>query len=132
MKSLTKYDDILKTDALGRVWTPVARRESLLDEFERSGLSGAKFAALVGVKYQTFVSWVHKRRRRKSSVVVSEDSQSRGELQWLEAVVEPRSDRDGSGALKVTFPGGASMEVTSRSQALLAAEVLRGLGGSGC
>ena len=39
---------LLKTDGLGRVRTPVARREGLLEEFERSGLSGAKFAALAG------------------------------------------------------------------------------------
>ena len=31
---------ILKTDALGRVRIPAARREELLDEFERSGMSG--------------------------------------------------------------------------------------------
>ena len=48
---------VLKTDGLGRVKTPVARRESLLDEFERTGLSGAKFAALAGIKYQTFAAW---------------------------------------------------------------------------
>jgi len=39
---------VLKTDGVGRVRTPVARRESLLDEFERSGLSGPKFATLAG------------------------------------------------------------------------------------
>jgi hypothetical protein len=44
---------VLKTDVLGRVRTPAVRRESLLDEFERSGLSGQKFAALVGIKYPT-------------------------------------------------------------------------------
>ncbi len=46
---MTNTDDgskILKTDALGRVRTPAARREQLLDEFERSGVSGAKFAEL--------------------------------------------------------------------------------------
>jgi hypothetical protein len=40
---------VLKTDKLGRVQMPAERREQLLDEFERSGLSGKKFAALVGV-----------------------------------------------------------------------------------
>ena len=44
---------LLKQDVRGRVRTPRKRREALLDEFERSGLSGPKFAALVGVKYQT-------------------------------------------------------------------------------
>ena len=49
-------EQVLKTDVLGRVKTPVARREQLLDEFERSGLSGKKFAELLGLKYQTFAS----------------------------------------------------------------------------
>jgi len=42
---------VLKTDETGRVRTPAARREHLLDEYEHSGLSGAKFAALAGIKY---------------------------------------------------------------------------------
>ena len=42
---------ILKTDSRGRLRTPAQRREQLLDEFERSGLNGAKFAALSGIKY---------------------------------------------------------------------------------
>ena len=46
----------MKTDALGRVRTPRARREALLAEFARSGISGQKFATLVGINYQTFAS----------------------------------------------------------------------------
>ena len=41
---------LLKTDVLGRVKTPAARREQLLDEFARSGTSGQKFAELTGLK----------------------------------------------------------------------------------
>ena len=48
---------LLKSDTLGRMRTPIERRNELLAEFERSGLSGKKFAALVGVKYSTFVNW---------------------------------------------------------------------------
>jgi len=48
---------ILKTDTRGRVCTPRQKREELLAEFERSGLSGAKFAALAGVRYTTFAGW---------------------------------------------------------------------------
>ena len=40
-------ETLIKTDGLGRMRTSAARREGLLDEFERSGLSGAEFAALV-------------------------------------------------------------------------------------
>ena len=55
---------ILKQDGRGRVRTSAARREQLLDEFARSGLSGPKFAELVGVKYQTFATWVQRRQRQ--------------------------------------------------------------------
>ncbi|MEP7359815.1 MAG: hypothetical protein ABI847_21370 [Anaerolineales bacterium] len=37
---------LLRTDALGRVFIPAERRERLLDEFEHSGASGLKFARL--------------------------------------------------------------------------------------
>ena len=48
---------LLKTDLLGRIKTPAARREQILNEFEQSGTSGVKFAELLGVKYQTFATW---------------------------------------------------------------------------
>jgi hypothetical protein len=41
---------VLKSDAVGWVKRTHAQREQLLDEFERSGLSGTKFAALAGIK----------------------------------------------------------------------------------
>lgn len=58
---------ILKRDVLGRVTVTPARREELLDEFERSGLKGQPFSKLVGVNYQTFASWVQKRRRQRGN-----------------------------------------------------------------
>ena len=54
---------LLKRDSLGRVTVGEAQREALLDEFERSGMKGVPFARLVGVNYQTFATWVQKRRR---------------------------------------------------------------------
>lgn len=45
------------------MWTPPEQRKAILDEFERSGLPAAQFAARVGVKYQTFATWVQKRRK---------------------------------------------------------------------
>ena len=53
MTTLTKTDEIsiIKTDEVGRRQTPAARRERLLDEFDRSGLSSARFAAVTGLKY---------------------------------------------------------------------------------
>ncbi len=58
-------NQVLKQDVAGRVWTPRAQREAALDEFERSGLPATKFAAQIGVKYQTFVSWCQKRRKER-------------------------------------------------------------------
>ena len=53
MTNTTKGVDspmLLKSDTLGRVRTPAERRERLLDEFERSGLSGQKFAELTELR----------------------------------------------------------------------------------
>jgi len=58
-----KAGRVLKTDVLGRVKTGAGQHEKVLDEFERSGLCGTKFAAVAGIKYQTFASWVKKCRR---------------------------------------------------------------------
>lgn len=41
------------------------QREALLDAYETSGLSGPQFAAQHGVNYQTFATWLQKRRRAR-------------------------------------------------------------------
>ena len=51
---------ILKRDAGGRVVVPVERQIELVREYERGGLSGPKFAAMAGLKYQTFATWRRK------------------------------------------------------------------------
>jgi transposase-like protein len=56
--------EILKSDKLGCVQVPPERREAILDEFERSGMSGIAFARHHGIKYQTFAAW---RKRRKNA-----------------------------------------------------------------
>ena len=73
MTSLTKADEIsiIKTDEVGRRQTPAARRECLLDEFDRSGLSAARFAAVTGLKYSTFAAWVQRRRKQPTAAAVS-------------------------------------------------------------
>src|SRR5690606_14410395 len=56
-------DDGQQRDRRGRVNWPRERREQLLDEYERSGLSQAAFARREGVRYPTFAHWVQERRR---------------------------------------------------------------------
>src|SRR5579864_8235425 len=76
-----------KIDAKGRVRTAREQREVILDEFERSSLSGAEFAKLVGVRYSTFAGWIH--RRRKSRLGNGETKKASSGLRLLEAVIAP-------------------------------------------
>ena len=121
MTSLTLEDQVLKTDTLGRVKTPVERREALLDEFEGSGMSGVKFASYIGIKYQTFASWVQKRRRRRTAGAASLPAAGAGSsrpLQWVEAVIEEGNAAAGreEGALSVLLPGGARLHIGDARQ----------------
>jgi hypothetical protein len=117
---------ILKSDVKGRVQTPKARRESLLDEFERSGLSGAKFAALVGIKYQTFAAWWLRRRKQTGSKAPGKPVE---QMRWLEAVVEQAQTPNAvkAASLMLHLPGGARIELADTKQAPLAAALLRAL-----
>ena len=118
---------ILKSDAGGRMLVPVERQVELVREFERSGLSGPRFAAMAGLKYQTFATWRRKHgtlpaTRRRSSLPPT------GLGVWMEAVVEP----GGGSALTVMLPGGASMSVSHLGQASLAAQLIKALASLSC
>lgn len=134
-----KEGRVLKTDVLGRVKTGVRQREAMLDEFERSGLSGTKFAAVAGVNYQTFASWVQKRRRATgaynngSKKPATRKTTVRGVpalpvLGWVEAAVEqPAAPVAKNAVLRLELPGGASVLIADEGQAALAAELLKKL-----
>ena len=117
---------VLKTDSDGRVRTPAMRRESLLDEFERSGLSGAKFAALVGIKYQTFAGWSLRRRKQGAAKAPVKPAD---QVRWLEAVMEQAQTPDAAKAAAVMLhlPGGGRIELVDVKQTALAAALLRSL-----
>ena len=117
---------ILKTDTRGRVQTPAAQRERLLDEFERSGLSGTKFAALVGIKYQTFAALAARRRKLAGAKAPVRPADP---VRWLEAVVQeaqvPRT-RPPS-VLVLRLPGGVQLELADLQQVPLATALLQAL-----
>lgn len=123
MTNTTLLDEVLKSDALGRVRTPRVRREALVEEFEKSGVSAKKFAALVGVNYQTFASWVQARRK-----VRGQHPAAAGPVRLWEAVVEGGGceARDAAGApgLWIELPGGSRMSVASPVQLQMAAELV--------
>ncbi len=120
--------EILKQDRKGRVRTPRAKQEAILDEYERSGMSGPEFAEYLGIKYQTFATWVQNRRKRKSGGLV----EGRRAVSWLEAEVSGEESRGGNPGLVVELPGGARFWVGDERGAILAATVLRHLGVGQC
>jgi hypothetical protein len=127
MTDMQKSDGaILKTDTRGRVQTPPTRRESLLDEFERSGLSASKFAALVGIKYQTFAAWSARRRKVAAAHAPAKPVDP---VRWLEAVVQ-ETQAPGTHKTSVVvlrLPGGAQLELADLKQVPLAAALVRAL-----
>jgi hypothetical protein len=127
----------MKVDRRGRVHVPVARREALLDEFERSGASAPEFAGLVGVKYATFAGWRAQRARARAaagSAVPAAPGLAvagpRRAVPFLEAVVEAPGPGAGSG-LAVELPGGGRVLVSAAAHLPWVAELLRLLSQTG-
>jgi hypothetical protein len=130
MTSAEDSGHILKTDALARLRTPPERRQQLLDEFERSGLSGVKFAALVGLKYSTLAGWAAKRRRQGPvGPRATPPTKSPAPVRWVEAVLDQAQSQPGrnSPGLIVRLSGGARLEISAFHHIELAAALLRAL-----
>lgn len=134
-------------DRLGRVHVPAARRELLLDEFERCGVSAAQFAKGIGVNYATFATWRQKRARRRAAEqgdLSAAPVTAMPALQWVEAVVEGAGGesrdadqtevigRGRDGSIWIELPGGGRVEMRDVSEAKLVAALLRAVVGRGC
>jgi len=128
--------EILKVDALGRMRASRERRQKLLEEFDKSGLSGPKFATLTGLKYQTLAGWLQQRKRLQApnEAAGSQPQASTKAMQWLETVMEEAAPASAcsSMVLSVRLPSGAVVEVAHSGQAALAAAVLRAWEKSAC
>src|SRR5215213_8036712 len=121
MTFMMQDQKLMTTDARGHVKVPVERREALLDEFERSGLSGVKFAQLAGVKYPTFALWAQKRRKARQLPV--EEGASEQSMRFAEAVADrSRTVTIGTAGLMIELPGGARVQVQSPLQLQMVAE----------
>ncbi len=108
--------EILKVDARGRVQVTAERREALLDEFDRSGMSGAGFAKHYGIKYTTFAYWIQARRRKPSKRA--------GESQFLMVAVDETNRVNG---LTVELSHGVTLKITTPEEARLAAVLIESL-----
>ncbi len=120
---------VLKTDTLGRVKMTAAQRERVLDEFERSGLSGAKFAKLAGINYQTFATWARRRGRQREAEAGKTPSTPAEPVKWLEAGIGevPHSGSQTGHAVVLHWPGGVSAELHDARQIPLVAALVRAL-----
>ena len=122
--------EILKVDEAGRVQTPPGKREAMLAEYDRSGMTGAQFARFVGVRYSTLMYWLQK-RRKEVGCGGQRATPGQDHPRWLEARVEGEVLK--SENLLVEVGGGVRMLVGNCRQAALAGEVLRAMGlGRGC
>lgn len=119
--------EILKTDTRGRVKTTPARRQELLEEFDKSGLSAPKFAAVTGLKYQTFAGWLIQRRKQRDEVAPAVQPAKEPTVQWLETVIEKAQATQAvpSSNLMVRLPSGVIIEVANAAHAALVGQVLR-------
>jgi hypothetical protein len=131
MDTIQSTEPIIEADVLGRIKTLAARREQLIDEFERSGLSGCKFAELAALKYQTFATWVQKRRRKNGtySKLPAKRSGRADSVRWLEAVVqEAQGSKTGlKESIVLELRGGGQVEISHAKQLPLAVALLREL-----
>lgn len=115
-----------------------------MDQYERSGLSGPKFAEVAGVCYQTFAGWMQKRRRARgvhaSSAVLAPSAQKGAGpalVRWVEAEAEGCGEGTFSGAareaeirdgsLVVMLSGGVRAELSHAAQIPLLVELARQL-----
>ena len=129
--------EIFKRDTRGRVRVPKARREMLLDEWERSGGSAAQFADYVGIKYSTLANWIQKRRKqaglRASSLKPGALDSNQSDGRWVEAILENNPEPKGlESTLRIYFTAGAYCQISNAREAGLAAELLGRLGARKC
>jgi transposase len=101
--------EILKVDEVGRVRTPPEKRQALLTEFDRSGMSGAQFARFVGVRYSTLMYWLQRRRKeagRSKQVAAPRPNHPR----WLEARVAGEVSRSENVVVEMGRRDGVSQQ----------------------
>jgi hypothetical protein len=126
MTSLNSGSLILKTDRRGRIRIPRDQRDKVLDEFDRSGLSGAQFAKLLGIKYQTFAYWRAARQREGSHLTPAIPSPATPPaMKWIETVLEKSAPDSLTSGLVLRLPSGATVQVASDTQVPLAAAFIR-------
>jgi hypothetical protein len=127
MTSTTTGQLVLKQDTRRRVQYSKEHRKKLLEEFDRSGMSGASFARLSGIRYTTFAGWIKWRKRQANREALASGAEQRGgPIRLLEALVEAGGSKPDRGepGLRVELPGGSRILIESPVQMQMAAELV--------
>jgi len=109
---------LVTLDTKGRVRVSKEQRRLILAEFDRSGVSAARFAKLTGLKYSTFAGWVQRYRRAKPK-------RQAKPLRLLEAVID--TGEVPGPAVVVQGPGQVRVELSTLAQVPLVAALVRAL-----
>ena len=107
--SLLSAGEFLKQDSLGRVRTPLAKRQEILAAFDGAGMSAARFAAMVGINYSTFCSWVQERNQKQGKGSALTGEVVKPEVQWIEAEIACEAKHPSAGdGMELEFLGGGA------------------------
>src|SRR5271163_3936395 len=113
-------DGIIKQDSRGRMRTTRERREALLAEYDRSAMTGRKFAKWAGIKYSTFANWLQARRKLGCRELAAPVAEPTTGTRWLEAVVDGSPPKEPAkvkpATLVVHGPGGVRLELSDEKQ----------------
>lgn len=123
-------DDGEKRDRLGRRRVPVDRREALLSEYERSGLTQAAFARKAGINYQTFASWRRLQRLQRRSATGAARTRPVAAIKFAEVAL-PTARVTGA-ELSVHLPDGTVVRGTDPVQLGRTVRALRQTEGGAC
>jgi len=111
--------ELLKLDSRGRVLISPERRADLLEEFDRSGMSGAGFARHYGIKYTTFAHWIRMRKRANRAAKPGPDKKF--------LLVTSETPPSNSGVV-IDLPHGAKVSVTTEREAQLVGTLIKSIG----
>jgi len=138
--TMKEESDILKTDVLGRVTIPKAKREEMLNTFERSSMSGVQFARTHGIAVTTFASWIQKRRRARGdydnvetrrklrmpeNTKTKEPSVSKQSVTLIEVEMNSTGSECSTSCLEIILANGVKILVTHENQIPLLKTLIR-------
>ena len=124
---MDKTSIILKRDTRGRVRTPVERRKALVAEFGRSGLSAMRFAAMAGISYNTFWTWLQKHGGQPRQTARKTACKPKFVEVVMAAPPPCPAPEQPALPLLVTLPGGEVLSLAHQAQVPLAAQLIQAL-----